>query len=668
MTQTALHRLAESAGLSLHWRDAFGSPQFVSDDTLGAVLTALGLPAASEAQIAASQAALDYAPDAPPPPMLVTRAGQAAPVRPGARFAIHLEKGGLLEGRADSRGLLPAVAAIGYHRLELDHSEHTIAVAPTRCVSLADKGVTRGWGLAAQLYSLRRAGDGGSGDYAGLEQLMRGAARHRANAVAISPNHALFPAMPDRYSPYAPSSRVMLNALAAPAELPGGDGDGLSGGGLIDWPAVYAKRLAYFRRQFDAAPADAAFLAWRAAQDIALEDHARFDTLHAYFLGRSGSMTDWQEWPIELRDPRNAAVEVFAAMHAHEVSFHAWLQYRANKALAKAQAAALAAGMAIGLISDLAVGAHPGGGHAWSHQDEMLTGLSIGAPPDPLGPFGQDWGLAAFSPTGLRQQGYRGFLGMLRNALRHAGGVRIDHVMGLSRLWVIPAGARSADGVYLNYDKDAMLGLVALESARHDAVVIGEDLGTLPDGFKQELEDQALQGLRVLWFERDQRGGFVPPAHWSPHAVAMTSTHDTATLAGWWSGRDLTVREGLGLLPDPDSARAARAEERAALWRALLAARCAVGAQPADWDTWPFVHAAIAYLGGSNCDFALLPLEDALALEDQPNLPGTTDEHPNWRRRLPTDVAVMLDQPRVAARLARLHEKRRLAEPRDSSV
>ncbi len=244
---------------------------------------------------------------------------------------------------------------------------------------------------------------------------------------------------------------------------------------------------------------------------------------------------------------------------------------------------------------------------------------------------------------------------MLRSALRPAGGVRIDHAMGLSRLWVVPTGASSAHGTYLAMPERDLLRLLRLESSRHKAIVLAEDLGTVPDGFSDRLEASGIDGMRVLWFERDG-ARFEAPRQWRRHASAMTSTHDLPTLAGWWRGRDLDWNERLGRAGA--DARDERARDRAALWQTMRDSGVATGDQPADWDTHRFADAATAHVGACASELVMLPLEDALALDEAPNLPGTTDQHPNWRRRLPGDAGALLDDEQVEARLKQLDERR----------
>ncbi len=521
-------------------------------------------------------------------------------------------------------------------------------------------GSRRAWGLAVQLYALRREGDGGVGDFAALEELAPHAAAFGASAIAISPVHAAFAADPLHCSPYAPSSRALLNGVYADP----GDASGLpsSEGCMVDWAQAATARLAALRRVFAAMqtrPATelrAAFARFRATRGERLELHARFEALHHHLFTRDPRLWDWHHWPASLQDPLSAAVAAFAEECADEVAFHAFLQFAAERGLERAQREAVAAGMEIGLIADLAIGVHNAGSDAWAQPAQLLSGLTIGAPGDILNPQGQDWGVTTFSPEGLMAHGFSAFLDMLRAALRHSGGVRIDHVMGLGRLWVVPQGAGPADGAYLRFPMRDLLRLVRLELRRHRAIVIGEDLGTVPEGFQQTLESSGLAGMRVLWFERHGET-FKPPREWSRDAVAMTTTHDLPTVAGWWRGRDIEWQSRLGR-GDPPAARRAREHDRAALWSAFQASDAAEGEMPAPEEPARVVDAACAHIGRAACALVLLPIEDALGLEEQPNLPGTVDEHPNWRRRLPASAETLLGEPRTASRLRALAKAR----------
>jgi 4-alpha-glucanotransferase len=643
-----LRQRAEDCGIETRWRDVAGQQRVVAPEVLRAVIAALG----------------DTTP-ASHPPVITTDVGTPVRLRgqPG-RWRLALEDGSVSEGWADDAGdghvLLPRVDQDGYHRLSFNGRDTVLATAPQRCwtVMEATEG-RRAWGLTVQLYSLRRQGDGGIGDFTGLRTLVEDAAAAGGAAVAISPVHAQFTGDAARFSPYAPSSRSMLNVLHADAEaglLDHHAAADLAAGDLVDWPRAAPLRIAALTRMFAAMNDDerAAFARFRSAGGEALERHARFEALHAAQFAADPAHWNWRDWPSPYQDPAGPAVAAFAAEHADAVSLHAYLQFAADRGLQAAQTAARAAGMPIGLITDIAVGTDPGGSDAWCRPTEMLRGLTIGAPPDLFNPAGQNWGVTTFSPHGLIAGGFAAFLEMLRAALRHAGGLRVDHVMGLARLWVVPQGAVSGEGAYLRFPMRDMLRLVRMESRRHRAIVLGEDLGTLPDGFREQLQSSAVAGMRVLWFERDG-DRFIPPWHWSPDAVAMTSTHDLPTVAGWWTGRDIEWRERLGH-PAAPSDRPARAHDRALLWRSFQESGSASGEMAESGEA--AADSAAAHIGTAACALALLPIEDALALPEQPNVPGTIDEHPNWRRRMPGEVEGMLKAPAVAARLQALAKHR----------
>ena len=676
MTDAPTEALARAAGVAVRWSDVFGRSHDVSAETLRSVLGALEIPAETDKQAAESLDRL-RAPASAPPPLVTAEAGHAVAVPFQARdYHYTLEDGRIFEGQTQlvaGRCVLPAIIEPGYHRVTLDDKLLTVAVAPARCYTVQDAEPGRSlWGLAVQLYALRRAGDGGIGDFGGLAQFAGAAARHGASAIAISPVHAQFTADPGRFSPYAPSSRTMLNVLhapldAAPSSSAHASLTGFEALDLVDWPGASRARLVVLREWFAKAEQDSdsieALRAFRAAGGEALESHATFEALHAHFLGLVQPIWNWREWPAEFRDPDAQAVKTFATQNAETVRFHAFLQYVADAGLGRAQAAAHAAGMPIGLISDLAVGTAAGGSHCWSRQSEMLLGLSVGAPPDLLSRDGQDWGLAAFSPFGLAQHGFRAFIEMLQASLRHAGGVRIDHGMGLNRLWVVPEGSRSSEGAYLAFPEQDLLRLVRLESQRHQAIVLAEDLGTVPEGFQQRLQSAGVFGMRVLAFERTEES-FSAPAAWEPQAAAMTSTHDLPTVAGWWAGRDLDWREQLGLFgPDGiEPEREARIADRDRLWAAFRQSGAATDGPPGAADREAVADAAVLHTALSASELFMLPLEDALAATEQPNLPGTLDQHPNWRRRFAGAADQLLEAPAVAARLAKLNQARRAPE------
>jgi 4-alpha-glucanotransferase len=689
---STLHRLADAAGLRIHWHDYRGRAHTVGDDTLRRLLAALGLPADDDARAHHSLNALRRERDELLPPTVVGRVGQPLRLPPalarrcGKTVLIGFEDGSerRLDCRADPRGEvhLHGIDRPGYHRLQLAEHSLTVAMAPAAEASDA-QAAARHWAVAVQLYSLRRDGDLGLGDFSTLAGLARSLGASGAEAIAISPVHAQFSADVDHYSPYSPSSRLFLSALHIdPAALAGErflqqriDALGLrdlvqqlAAEPLIDWPRAARLKLALLRdawQQLDhlamAEELRSELACFREAGGQALEDHARFEAIHAIQFAADPARWHWRHWPAGLRDPRSAEVEAFAREHADEVSFHCFLQWLADRGLAEAQAVARAAGMGIGLIADLAVGTDSGGSHSWSRQDDMLIGVTIGAPPDELNSRGQNWGLSTFSPRALQMHGYGPFIELLRASLSRAGGLRIDHVLGLNQLWLVPESAAApTEGAYLRYPLQDLLNLIALEASRHAATIVGEDLGTVPAGFRSELAAAGLLGMRVLYFERDH-GRFIAPPHWPTRSIATTTTHDLPTVAGWWLGRDLHWQDRVDLLPpgsDLASELQQRRRDRQALWPVFRRAGVADGEPPGDDDPQPAVDAAIAFIAQTPAPLAVIPIEDLLGDEEQPNLPGTVDQHPNWRRRLAAPAQQLLAEPRAAARLARLRQLR----------
>ncbi|WLH76947.1 4-alpha-glucanotransferase [Pseudomonas sp. FP2335] len=693
MSEANLEILASRAGLAVDWIDANGRPQRVKPEALRAVLKGLGHPADSDAEVDASLLQLEHAQqDRQLPPLMTVDSGDSLNLahyfEPDTLCRVSLEGGDTLELRLDGNALLPGVIALGYHHVHIAGQTFTLAVAPTHCYSVAEavhSQPARAWGISAQLYALRRLGDGGFGDTLALEHLARAAAERGADALAISPMHAMFSADTGRYSPYSPSSRLFLNSLyASPACILGErevrsaiealglteELHDLEQHSLIDWPSAAKAKQRLLRALYEDFrhghhPQHADFLSFRQAGGEALENHCRFEAVQAA-RAAAGEDLDWRHWPQDWRDPQSPALAQFAAEHASEIGYFAFSQWLIARCLERAQQAARGSGMGVGLIADLAVGADGGGSQAWSRQDELLADLTVGAPPDILNRAGQGWGISAFSPEGLQRNGFRAFIEMLRANFAHAGGLRIDHVMGLQRLWVIPMDASPRDGAYLYYPVDDLLRLLALESHRHQAIVLGEDLGTVPDGLREKLIGRSILGMRVLLFEQGHDGQFKPILDWPDNALATTSTHDLPTLNGWWHSRDIEWNIQLGLIDAPTVEQWSehRLRERQALRQAL-------SQDPQNFvdeirnETDHMIDASVRYLGHTRAPLVLLPLEDALAVDEQANLPGTIDTHPNWRRRLPGEASSLLDNAGAARRLELLAVARNQAYERD---
>ncbi|MCC2099014.1 MAG: 4-alpha-glucanotransferase [Hyphomicrobiales bacterium] len=700
-----LRSLAAAAGIAVEWTDNKGATQQPTPETLRHILAALHIPCATTADV--SEGFEQIRKRAAPvtlPGLITAWAGEETPL-PAAlpertRYHVEFEHGihsdGLLGANSDGKPVLPAIERPGYHRLEIAGQSAILAVAPRRCWTFADAAPgERSWGIAAQTYGLYSNGAAteafsrlGIGTFGDAGVLAEEAGRAGADALMISPAHALFHGDPSHYSPYSPSSRFHYNALQADplavfsANRLRGVFAAIAGppitpdnqtAPLIDWPLASAgkRRLleALYRSfsTYECSDPDNAltgdFLQFKRDGGLLLRQHALFEALHGDQFGRDFTRWHWRDWTGDFSHPKSRDVQAFARDHATAVDYHMFLQWLARRSLEKAQQRALDSGMRVGLINDLAVGLNSGGSHAWSMQDDLLHGLAIGAPPDALAPRGQNWGLTTFSPLALRDNAYATFLATLRASLEPAGGLRIDHAMGLKRLWLIPDGGTSADGAYLSYPLDDMLRLIALESQRMKKVIIGEDLGTVPAGFRQTLGEAGLAGMRVLLFEHNG-DGLRPPAHYPAETIAMTTTHDTPTLIGWQRGLDISLREDLAQLPPDavaDLARRERAQEREDMRRAFSLAGLSPGSPDylaQAMEERCFAAAAISYAAMTRSQFCAIPLEDISGQVEQPNLPGTSTEYPNWRRRYRAPVQSILKTNPAASHVAALRRTR----------
>lgn len=650
MSERALYNLARAAGLYVKWIDAHGTPRIVAPPTLRAVLDGLGLAAGSDAQISESMDRLRNTQKISP---------RLCVADVGAKLSLGLhekhirlvhEDGATHDVRIDDEGGFRLPRHPGYYRAITKRAQFSIAAAPRRAFALSDVVDGKIWGPAAQIYALRGGTTAEFGDFSAMAEFAEGAAGVGAHAVAVSPVHALFGANPAQFSPYAPSTRLFLNPLYANL---GHRKKTANPAALIDWPRAAARKMAALQSAYNRftreTGSDTEFRHFVKRGGAALLSHARFEVLDAKF--RKEGLTRWCDWPDIWKNPNGAKVRALKPTD-RDVEFQLFLQWQAENGLANAQARAKDAGMGLGLIMDMAVGVDPAGSLAWSAPDEMLNGLQVGAPPDVFNQSGQDWGLTTFSPSGLQNNGFAGFIATLQAAMRHAGGMRLDHAMGLQRLWLIPRGGMAAEGAYLRYPVRTMLRLIALESVRNKCAVIAEDLGTVPVGFRKKIAKKGLYGMRVLWFERDNRGAFHAPESWDADAAALSTTHDLPTIAGWWSGHDIAWREKI--TPAKNSMckeKKVRAQDRRKLWRAFKLAGCATGQMPPPGQPSRAIDAALAFVAQTPCSVALVPVEDFLGVRAQPNMPGTTVEYPNWRRRTTADNVF---SNRVARRRANL--------------
>ncbi len=409
-----------------------------------------------------------------------------------------------------------------------------------------------------------------------------------------------------------------------------------------------------------------AFEAFRAEMGPSLRTFAIFMALQEQLVaGADLSMMDWRRWPEPFRAPDTPEVEAFAQERATRVAFHEYLQWQADEQLRGAQHTAVQAGMRVGLYRDLAVGVGPASATAWAEGDALLPGASIGAPPDLLNRVGQDWGLAPLDPAALREAAYQPIIAAIRANMRHAGALRIDHAMGLMHQYWVPKGLKADQGAYVTYPFEDLLRILALESRRQRCMVIGEDLGTVPAGFRDTMAEAGILSYRVLPFERTDGELFARPETYPDGALVTGSTHDLATLAGLWAGRDLSWRRRLDLYPDAqvrDTDASDRIADRRRLIDALIdagfwPAEPAVDTESLDYDTGLMI-AIQRFLAATPSRLHVVPLEDALQMDEQMNLPGTIDEHPNWRRKLPIDLERIFEQPGVAELLEALRRER----------
>ncbi|CAN0171128.1 unnamed protein product [Phaeothamnion confervicola] len=451
-----------------------------------------------------------------------------------------------------------------------------VDVAPVRAFQGNGRRV---WGIAAQLYALRSRANWGHGDFGDLARLVAVAAENGASAIGLNPLHALFPDKAQQASPYAPNSRLFLNVLyidvAAIPEFPGIDAalreeiDAARAADLIDYRAVARAKMVGLRAAYGGFRANtqrrAAFDAYRKEQGETLLRFACFEVLR-----QMQAPAHWPQWPEAWRNPDSVALERFRAEHHEACEFQEFLQWTAATQLQACQDQALRAGMSIGLYTDLAVGIDPNGADAWSRQDAVLADFSIGAPPDEFNPAGQDWGLAPFNPRRLAADDFAPLRMLMRASMNHAGAVRMDHVLGLNRMYLIPHGSPAGDGAYVRYPFEAMLRVIADESNRARCIVIGEDLGTVPDGFRDKLSRWGLWSYRVMMFEREHDGRFRLPETYPAEALATFNTHDLPSFRGWMTGEDLRTKHAIGI--DPGETEEARAHARETL-RWILAER-----------------------------------------------------------------------------------------------
>jgi 4-alpha-glucanotransferase len=553
----------------------------------------------------------------------------------------------IAQGEARDRTIAwPADLPIGSYRLHLTDAaafaeEAPLIVAPPRAFG---GDFDRCWLLAVQLYGVRSARNWGIGDFSDLEGLIELAGQLGADGVGLNPLHALFDDRPADCSPYSPNSRLFLNALYIDVEkLAGVSPENtatiarLRTSNIVDYVAVAELKWRALRtafQKFRASPATAGhddLAKFRAERAPLLSRFACFEVLRHKFN------KPWWEWPEEWRQPDEAkCAGLRQGPDAAEIEFVEFVQWTADRQLASCQKLASKLGMRVGLYLDVAVGVQSDGFDAWNEQSAISRHLGVGAPPDPLNTAGQNWGLAGFNAAGLEIQNFEPYREMLRASMRHAGAIRLDHVLGLKRLYLVPHGFAANNGVYVQMPFEPLLAATAQESVAHRCVVIGEDLGTVPEGFREKMADWGIWSYLVMMFERDDRGSFRDADYYMPNALVTFNTHDLSTYAGWRSFSDLVLKRSLGIDPgESDDAR----------WHALTMLSDVLRRHAIDRHD---LYAVAAFLARTRSRLLAISLEDLLGVVDQPNIPGTVNEHPNWRQRLPLalgEIAAAIDVP-----------------------
>ena len=646
-----IYKKAQTLGILTEFIDGQGERRRTDEVTLRIIIEAL--PAQTERRLVAGP--------------LVIRSGAPAQTtfadaaRLPVRWTIDAGGGDSIAQGMGYRSLdWPAAGwPLGTYRLRLadasgKRQEVPLIVAPPRAFA---GDFDRSWLLAVQLYGIRSARNWGIGDFTDLKGLIALAASLGADGIGLNPLHALFDNRPGDCSPYSPNSRLFLNALYIDVEAiaeytKGADEEALARlrqSSIVDYPSVAAQKWRALRSAFAAFAANASaqrrqdFEAFRAEQGSLLERFACFEVQRHRFD------RPWWEWPDEWQHPDAAQCAALrTGPERDEIEFVEFVQWTADRQLQACSQLADSLGLKVGLYLDVAVGVQSDGFDAWNEQEAISRVLAVGAPPDPLNVLGQNWGLAGFNAAGLEIKNFAPFRDMLRASMRHAGAIRLDHVLGLKRLYLVPHGLPAKNGAYVQMPLQALFAVTALESVAAGCVVIGEDLGTVPEGFREDMADWGIWSYKVMLFQRDDRGRFRGIDDYPPDALITFNTHDLASFAGWRSFSDLKLKRSLGIDPgESDDAR----------WLALGMLDEVLrhhGIYRND------LYSVANFLSRTKSRLMTMALEDLLGVIDQPNIPGTVDEHLNWRQRLPVALEAIADAIDVAALKAATHERARI--------
>ncbi|MGF1695647.1 4-alpha-glucanotransferase [Vibrio lamellibrachiae] len=722
--QTALQQVAEMARLADSYISAWGEEAKVADETLLSLLNSLGYDTRNDAALLKSaekkhkKQVLE--------PVLVLRDGEPVEVElnlgVSAResefsWRLETEQGDVLEGYLQSQIVrderkeggplvftLPNDLKWGYHKLIVTRKrrkspyEMSLIVTPQSCFK--QEAMSEGkkmWGPSVQLYTLRTSHNWGIGDFGDLKQLVADIASRGGDFVGLNPIHSLFPANPEGASPYSPSSRRWLNilyidvssvpefALSAKAQQTVGSAEfqqRLQKVRESHWvnysevadlknsvlPMLYAE---FKSRHLDKNSERAqAFLSFVELGGESLVHQAAFDALHADLHSENSDIWGWPVFPEEYRQFENASVQKYITENQDSVHLYMYLQWVADTQINEAQLLAEEKGMAVGLYRDLAVGVADSGSETWADNGSLVLDASIGAPPDVLGPLGQNWGLPPLNPQVLQETGYDAYIKLLRANMKHCGSLRIDHVLGLLRLWWIPKGEDATKGAYIYYPVQDMLAILALESHRHQCSVIGEDLGTVPDEIVDILRDAGVNSYKVFFFETSKDdGGFISPAHYAEQSMSALCTHDMPTLRGFWHCDDLKMGHEIGLYPDTEQLEGLYQDRLtckqgildSVAWHGYLPEGIGRDASQVPMDSY-LSEALQLHVAAGSSSLLSVQLEDWLEMDQPVNIPGTVNEYPNWRRKLSMNMDEIFAKESVNRITKRLTEVRSKAE------
>ncbi|WP_409420357.1 4-alpha-glucanotransferase [Pseudaeromonas sp. ZJS20] len=727
---TLIEQLASAKGIANEYVDAWGNPAQVSLDSKAAMLGAMGYRVDDETALAAQLQAEQQAHwQQPLDPVCVIRSHEVLSVEirlpieqanDEFTWVVKTEegvefKGSVIPVNGEMVGVahldekeyqayrvkLDAEFPLGYHALVFKKKgartvagQMRVIVAPQACYK--QSAIANGqkiWGPSVQLYCLRSRRNWGVGDFSDLGLLVEKVAQWGGHFVGLNPIHALYPANPESASPYSPSSRRWLNVIyidveATPefAQNEAVRSDVVSAAfqaklqdvrakEWVDYAGVTQLKLEVLRKLFDGAKLakntnrGKAFAAFIDKGGDSLKQQAIYDALQAYLYGQGQNAWGWPAWPEEYKEYHKPAVANWAAEHEQDVRFYMFLQFLADEQLAAADQRAKNAGMVLGIYRDLAVGVSEGSTEIWANSELYCPKASVGAPPDVLGPLGQNWGLPPMDPSKLLEAQYQPMIDLFRSNMRSCGSLRIDHAMALLRLWWVPPGASAAKGAYIYYNVNDLLGILALESVRNQCLIIGEDLGTVPDGMDVLLKENGVHSYRIFFFERSKAdGGFISPAHYPEQAMAALTTHDMPTLKGFWHCDDLALGRDLGLYPDEQVLQGLYADRHAAKQR-ILDSLHGHGVIPdsvghhVDWVgmNTELNHGMQVHMCLGNCALFSTQLEDWLEMDKPVNVPGTSSEYPNWRRKLTRDLEDIFSDPALAHLAHRMSEARNKA-------